>query len=656
MKRKLRLTAAVALILLIAVNAILLGGRVVGRARLDLTEQGIYTLSGGTLKILRGLRQPVRLKLYYSRTAAVRGPEDIRYYNTYYLYVRDLLQEYASRSGGMLQLSIIDPRAYTEQEDEAIRAGVRRFPLSEDESFFFGLVAQTELGRQEAIPFFEPGRQELVEYDISKLLVEVTRSGKPRLGILSSLPVMGSQISPYMRQMMEIQGRDAGAPWHIVSQLREQFDVVNVPPDTESVDPQLDVLLIIHPKDLPQRTLFAIDQYVMRGGRLVVFQDPHCLSDRPGPTGPMQQMGRDTSSDLSELLRGWGVEMVSGAIAVDRSLAISASPYQGAMPQPIVTFLNLGRDEMNAEEPVTARLGALQMLFAGVIRPVDGAEVTVEPLLRTTADAGVWTPEGEFELATPDFQGIARAAQPAREPLFLGCRVTGRLQTNFPHGLPEPETEEEGQDAPQGDGEGEQAQEPEPPALVTTTDGESTLLVFADVDMLSDPVAYQQTFFGSAQVGDNASLALNAAEWVSGGSHLIAIRTRGRYSRPFEVVERIELEAEKATAERIAVLEQRIAEYEQQLRELRAPGPDSTPRLIETSALEERRRIEQEIRDARKEIRRLNAARRERIEALKARLQLHNLVWAPALVLLIAVGLGLVRYVNAQRYAAGRAL
>ena len=177
--------------------------------------------------------------------------------------------------------------------------------------------------------------------------------------------------------------------------------------------------------------------------------------------------------------------------------------------------------------------------------------------------------------------------------------------------------------------------------MLKETAAEGTILVFADVDMLSDMLAYQSSFFGQAQVGDNVSLVLNALEFLGGGSDLIAVRSRGRYNRPFVVVDRIEAAAEKATASQVDALNQKIADYEQKLDSLGPAGSEKEAKLLHSTALAERDKIEEDIREARKELRKLNAGKREQIEALKARLQTNNMVWAPAAVLLIAIVLAI---------------
>jgi ABC-type uncharacterized transport system involved in gliding motility auxiliary subunit len=686
MKSALRTLGAAVSILLIAVCSVMIFQKVVHRARVDLTEDGIYTLSQATRRILRKLNQPVTLTLYYSRTAAMKGPEQIQYYNTYYRYVHDLLEEYERRSDGKVVLEVVDPRKFTEEEDEAIEHGLKRFPLSEDESFFFGLVARTELGKEKVIEFFEPGRQKFVEYDVSKLISGVIQREKKKIGILSSLPVMGPDMSPYMMQMMRMQGRQPPPPWQIAEQLREAYEVERVAADVRDLPDDIDFLMVVHPKDLSERTLFEIDQFVMNGGKLLVFVDPHCMHDRPmGPQrNPYAAMQHDSSSNLNVLLETWGVRMrtkdaaesppgspPARIIAADRSLAVKV-PLDRNRVAALSTFLNLDRSCVNTEEVITAQLDAVRMFCAGVLEKVKDPETqtSVVPLLTTTEQGGVWTPENPFELHNPDPEAIRRNLRPAGEELLLACRVSGKLATNFPDGITieketedeenetdekteaeEKEEEEEGKESEKEDKE----LEPKTVTLEPVKEAKegAVVLVFADADMISDNVAYRDMFFGMQPVGDNVPLLLNAIDFLAGSGDLIAMRSRGKFERPFEVVEEIEAEAEQATADKRAAVEKRIETYEKQLQELGSRANKENVNLLRRTALAERRKLQDEMRKARKELRALNAGKRERIESLKFWVQFHNLFWAPAAVLLIAIALGVVRLVRAQIYAHG---
>jgi ABC-type uncharacterized transport system involved in gliding motility auxiliary subunit len=737
MNRLVRSILGVLCIGVITLCGVLILQKALGRARLDLTEDNLYTLSPGTTRLLGKLNQPIKLRLYYSRVAALKGPESIRYYNNYFAYVRDLLAEYARRSGGRLQVEILDPRPFSDAEEEALRHGVKRFQLQGDEAFYFGLVGMTQLGKTETIEFFEPDRQEFVEYDISKLISGLATREKKKVGILASVPVMGTEMSPYMMQMLRMQGRQPPPPWAIVSHLRELYDVVSVPAESEAIDEDIEFLMVVHPKNLSEQTLFAIDQFVMRGGNLIVFTDPHCLADRPqqNPQNPMAQFQHKAASSLNALLSGWGVEMQEGAVAVDEALAIRTQLQRDRQPQMLLTYLNLSDECFNRNQVVSADLHSVRMLYAGVLNEVPAEETTVTPLLTTTSDGGTWRPQDPWALQMPDPAKIRRESTPAGKPLMLGCVIRGTLKTNFPTGLaPEPvpesetptppaeeekpaetapapaeeetpaetapapakpETEkpaepetrtegggggeaeeaeetppapaaeepapaeapaaEEAPTAPAAEGEPETDPAPEKPKVLMEAPEGTQVIVFSDVDMIWDMLAYQQTFFGLSQVGDNAPLVLNALDYLGGAGDLIAIRTRGQFNRPFELVDEIERQAEAATATQVEALKQKIEQYQEKLRKLGDVATAENEKLIQSAALAERKSIQAEIRNAEKKLRELNAGKRERIESLKARLLTNNLLWAPAAVLLIAIGLGIYRYIEAKSYAARRA-
>ncbi len=537
---------------------------------------------------------------------------------------------------------------------------MQRFPLNGDESFYFGAVASTGLGKEKAIPFFQPERQQFVEYDVSHLISTVIQRDKKKIGILSPLPVMGANMSPYMMQMMQAQGRTPPAPWTIVSQLKQEYDVVSVKTDADTIGKDIDYLMVIQPKDLPEKTLYAIDQYVMRGGSLIVFEDPYCLSDQPSGANQFSNMDYKSGSDLNSLLKKWGVEMEPGEIACDRDLALTAAVTRGAPASRVLPFLGLSQDEVNKSEVVTGDLHQVRMLFAGVLKKVADAGTTVVPLLQTTKVGNTWKPKDAFALRMFDPETVARQVPDGTKPLMLACRVTGKFKTNFPDGPPaepkKPDVTKPAGDAskPAEDAAAKKALDAKKAAEIKETASPGTILVFADVDMISDMLAYQQSFFGMEQVGDNASLVLNAVEYLGGGSDLIAVRSRGGFKRPFIVVDQIEAAAEKATASQVDALNTQIADYQQKLDSLGNAPPGQDEKLVHSAVLAQRDKIQEDIRQARTKLRKLNAGKREAIESLKARLQTDDMVWAPLLVLLIAVILAARRHALALRAAARR--
>ena len=278
MNRTLRAIIGTGLVLVIVFSAISVCQDIGSSWKVDVTDQKLYTLSDGTRAILAKLNQPITAKLFYARTAALKGPDQIQYFNNYYEYVKSLLEEYVSESNGMVKLELIDPRPFSDEEEQAIQFGLKQYRVSEEESFFFGLVVQTQFGIEKTIPFFSPDRQNFVEYDISYLIDNAITRNKGRVGILSSLPVMGDDS--YTAQMKQMQGVTPARPWTFVQHLRQKYDVSEIPTDVKDIN-DIDILLIVHPKNLSQETLFAIDQYILKGGRTIICVDPHCLDFKP---------------------------------------------------------------------------------------------------------------------------------------------------------------------------------------------------------------------------------------------------------------------------------------------------------------------------------------------------------------------------------------
>ena len=319
MSRTIRVILAIIFVLLITFGAISICQNLGKRLKVDVTDKKLYTLSAGTKSILAKLNQPLKLKLYYAKTASMKGPDQIKYFNNYYEFVKSLLEEYVAASKGMVNLEIIDPRPYSDDEVEAARSGLKKFPITDEENFVFGLVVRTQFGAEKSIPFFAPDRQNFVEYDISSLIDTAITRQKKNIGVISSLPIMG-EVGDYMAQMMIMQGQQPKMAWTIIEHLKQKYEVKGIPYDTNDIN-DIDVLLVIHPKHLPVQTLFAIDQFILKGGRTIIFIDPYCYADQePGQT-MMQSDKVSKSSNLKQFLNNWGLDMPEMTFAGDKQLA-----------------------------------------------------------------------------------------------------------------------------------------------------------------------------------------------------------------------------------------------------------------------------------------------------------------------------------------------
>ncbi len=653
MNKLARAILAIIFIIAIAVSAISLSHGLFQNARLDLTEQQLYTLSDGTRQILDGLKQPLTMKLFYAKTAARNvGNDQIRYYNNYYTYVKALLEQYQKEAAGKIILEIIDPRPYTQEEMAAMRYGLRRFQLDEEETFMFGLVVQTQFGATKTIEFFAPDRQQLVEYDISYLIDTAVTREKKRLGVLSSLDVIGD--TGYMAQMKQMQGQQAKQKWGLIRQLEQQYEIVTLPADTDAID-NVDFLLVIHPKDLSEQTVFAIDQFILGGGRAIIAVDPHCVTDAPDMNQRFSGAAHDSSSNLETLLDTWGLAMPERTFAGDRKLAMTGSVRPGQRPQRILGFMVLQKAYhcFNKDKPMTAELNELRVLFPGVLTMQETAsedgptgDLTYTPLLFTSDEGNTWTVQNEFELMNPDYGEFMRKFRDGDKPVNMGFLVTGRFKTAFPEGITVPEETPEGEET-----DDTAAPKTETITGLTESAQPGAVVVLADVDMLSDLLAYQRTFFGIAPVADNGTFVLNALEELSGSAELISIRSRGNYKRPFVLVEAIEADAEAETADEEARIMAKIQGFEQQLNEkLRSIEGEDKGALISQTIIEEKKKIELELREAEKQLRDIKMQKRQRVETLKMKLWMFCTLLAPALILMIAILLAIYRSVKRRRY------
>lgn len=560
MNRTFKAILAVIFIIVIMISAVTIVENITKSVKIDVTDQKLYTLSDGTRSILDKLNQPIDIKLFYTKTAAMKGPDNIRFFNNYFYFVRSLLEEYSAQAGGNIDLDIIDPRPYSDEEAQAIKYGLKRVPMSEEESFIFGLVVQTPLGVTKTIEMFDPQRQNFVEYDISYLIDTAIARQKSKIGVLSSLPVMGDDVTGYMAQMMAMQGKRPKPAWTIVEQMKMKYEVESIPADANEIS-DVDMLLVIHPKDLSEQTLFAIDQYVVNGGKAVIAVDPHCIADQPQQQQQMM-MGQqhDSSSSLNILLEKWGVAVSDNKFAGDRELAITTSLRQGMMPEKIIAFLQLDKQDcFNQDNIISAQLNDVKMLFAGVAneKALDPnmPKVKVTPLIETTDRGNSWSVSSPYELMMLNPKTLMGNFYEGSQPVVMGVQLNGKFTSAFPNGIMV-----------------EDANDPNnPPKQLTgkiVGENETSVIVFTDVDFMTDMLAYQNNFFGSIPVGDNAAMLINSIDTLAGSNELVEIRSKGNIKRNFEIVDQIEEQVAQATREEEERINAEIQSFQAELNQI----------------------------------------------------------------------------------------
>ena len=601
-------------------------------ARFDLTEQQIYTLSDGTRNILESIDEPVTLRLYLSKKLATRLP-GIKSYAT---RVAELLQEYEQAAGGNLHLHVIDPEPFSEEEDRAVGYGLQGVPLDNGNlHFYFGLVGANATGERELIPFFQPEREEFLEYDLTKLIYRLANPTQQVVGLLSTLPLEGGPPMPFMG------GQGGTPPWMIMESIRDVMQITPLDKDVTDIPEDVAVLMVVHPKGLGEPTLYAIDQFVLRGGRALVFVDPHSEADRipPNPQNPMgMQVPRN--SDLGKVFESWGIELVKGKVAGDLPLAKKVNFQTGSRTfvadYPI--WIDLPPQSLNAEDVVTAKLPSLTMASAGILKKREGSDVQVTPLVET--DDRAMQIDASRLTFMPDIQGLLQEYRPEGEKLTLAARLTGKVSTAFSEGRPAVEKSEE-----QSGKSDVQNESREHPHLAESTEPINVIVV-ADTDVLQDRFWVQtQQFLGqriAIPLSANNSFVTNALDNLTGSHDLISVRNRGSSSRPFTLVRAIQQEAEQRFRQKEQALQQRLKDTERKIQELQNKKEDQTTVILSAEQQAALDGFRQELVATRKELRSVQHELQKNIESLEGIVKFLNVGFMPLVV--VAGGLLISAY------------
>ena len=578
--------------------------------RLDLTQNRLYTIAPGTDRILASIKEPINLYFFFSEKTAGQLPE----FKTYGARVRDFLEELSARSGGKLRLHAIDPQPFSEEEDRASEFGVRATPVGPAGTpFYFGLAGTNSTDGRAAIEWFDDHKEQFLEYDVVKLVYQLANPRKPVVAWLSSLP-MGPGFDPQTGQMRQ--------PWTVYSEAQQLFDLRPLDQTAPKIDPDVSVLVLVHPKDLSPATQFAIDQYALRGGHLLVFVDPLAQADQSGEEGrnPMAAMGADKSSHLKSLLEAWGVQFDPGEVIADRGYALTVSTRSGE-PVEHLGFLGLGKDAFTADDVITAGLSNVNVASAGYLEPLKDAKVRFEPLLQSSTDAEP-LPVTRFRMLF-DPATLRDGFKPTGRRYTIAARVSGNVHSAFPAGPPA------GVTLPPGQAALKESQKP------------LSLVVFADSDLLSDYLwVREQNFFGQRVIralASNGDLVQNALDNLAGSNDLISVRGRASYRRPFERVEKLQRAAQDRFRVKEQELEQQLRDTEDKLTALRSKGGKQAALIITPEQEREIEHFQTEKLRIRKELRAVRAGLDADIERLGTELKLLNIVVAPLLFTAVAL-------------------
>ncbi len=602
---------------------IYIGSTVLKKARVDFTEEGLYTLSGGTKSILSKLDSPIKLKLYYSKTAANKGTEGLRAFNNHYLYVQELLRQYVGNSRNNLSLDIIDPRPDTPEEEDATAYGLKKFNLTETERYFFGLVAENESGTEKIIEFFDPNQKDKLEYELTKLIYTVLNPQKKNIGIISSMEVMTENLSPYMAQIMRMQGKNLNESWMVTKMLGEFYNVKKIEKDTKAIS-GVDSLVVIHPKGFSDETLFAIDQYLLKGGNLLVFTDPLAVSDRSGAS----QGGISSSPDagFKKLMDKWGITSKQNTFAGDKYLS-GVGKFNPNMPAGrLLALLNCNQNCTNEyKDNITSGINNSTFVYPGVleVKTIDGVKHT--PIMSTTGKGNSYTAQG-YELNNP--QALWNKFSEGSTPVVIAYRAVGKYKTAFPDGVKKTEDKKESK---------KKDKEVKNSEVVKESTKESAVIVFSDVDFINDQFAFKKSFLGAAVANDNSTLFLNSVEALTGDVDLMSVRSKGRINRSFDVINQIEFEAEKRTADKVKEINASIARFQGELNQLGRKANEGNIAVLQNEGIRKKKELAKKIAILKKDLRSVKREGREKIEGIGKFFQYLNTLFVPLIVIVFGV-------------------
>jgi ABC-type uncharacterized transport system involved in gliding motility auxiliary subunit len=629
-----RAVAAVALVcialMLISVNVI--ATRLLAW-RLDLTGEHLYTLSRGTRNTLAKIDEPITLRFYYSTRLADEVPS----YGVYAQRVRELLDQYVAAGHGKIRLEVYNPLPFSDAEDRAVAFGLQGVPLDVGgEQVYFGLAATNSTDDQQVIAFFQPERERFLEYDLTKLVHTLAFPKKTVVGLISTLPLEGDM-------MAMMRGRPA-EPMAVMEQLQQLDTVKPLAANIDAIPPDVDVLMLVHPQNLPDKTLLAIDQFVLKGGKALVFVDPlsELQASHPSQLNPP---GSPTASNLERLFKSWGFEVPANTVAGDRRDAQRVGvpgSRGGTRPLDYIAWLNLKTDNLNRTDMITADLSHVMMATPGIIEPIEGAKTTVEPLITTSPDS--MKIPAEKLTGLPDVAGLLADFKSDDKRYILAAHVTGTAESAFPDGPPKPP-----EAAKPEAREGETA----PPAAAPAAEWQKqsakpiNVVVVADTDMLDDRFWLEkQEFFGQrvlVPTANNGDFVANAIEVLAGGDDLVGLRSRGTSARPFEVVERIQSEAQARYSDKERALQAKLKDTQAKLASLTGKDQANAPASLsaeQTKAIEEFRA---DMVQTRRQLRDVQAALRSDIGRLKTGLEFLDIALIPIIVAAAAIVLGALR-------------
>ncbi len=585
--------------------------------RWDSTDDKLYSLSEGTRKILSNLEEDVSLKVFYTKDS-VNTPVHIK---TYSQRLLDFLSEYEYYSRGKVSVEVYDVETDSDEEDWARSYGIEPVNLPSGERIYFGLVAMAA-DQEETIKMIDPSRETQLEYDMTRIISRVQSSEKQKLGIISSLQVFGTP--PAFNMQSPSRGME---PWMFVTELKKTYNVEEINTTSGSIGDDIDLLLILHPKNLSEKLRYAVDQYVLKGGNAIVFVDPFAVSDSsPNP------QGMPSSSSLKKLFAAWGVEMDATKVVVDFDYTTKLR-NQNNQPEDSPLWLSIKSGSFNADDIATAKLESILLPVAGAIKKIPDSESEYKSLMKSSSNSSL----AESFKVRFGASMLRRDFKPSIDQYDLAVRVRGKFKTAFPDGKPK---DKDAKDKSDKKDESEAAH-------LAEGKEDAVIVIISDADMLFDSYyVSKQNFLGinlSRMFNDNLNFLLNTTEVLTGSEELISIRSRGKFERPFVKVQELEKKAQTRWLAREQELVRKADETNRKLREF-DKQKDKSQRFVMTPEQEsEIQKFQEEKRKVNSELKQVRRNLRADIETLGNKIKFINIFVMPMLVSLAGIGYAVYR-------------
>ena len=578
--------------------------------QLDLTDDKLFTLSEGTKRVLASLDEPVDIRLYFSRALGERSPDNARYHTR----VRELLLQYAEIADGKIRLTFENPEPFSSSEDRAVAFGLEGIPVNEaGDQGFFGLAATNSTDDQVIIPFFATERETFLEYDLTKMVQRLVNPTQKTVGLLSTIPVAGGYVPEFGTTQR----------WPVVERIMEFFLIMPLPTEVREIPEEVDILMLVHPVGLNPHTMYAIDQYMMRGGKALAFVDPVAEAEA---ASTRKQGFRPRGSDFNKILERWGVRMVPGKVAADLDAARRVNVRQGAQIKvaDYIAWLSLTEPNFDTGDVVTGDMSLLNVASAGVLEPAKDSAVALTPLV--TSGQRAQKIDALKIRNGADVMALFREFKPEEQDLILAARVTGKGTSAFPDGPP-PDKAAPGPRAAAAQQKTDHLKDGKDPL---------TAIVVADVDMLHQRFWLEVNESMGQRVmvpnANNGDFVVNALDYLSGSDALIGLRARGKSTRPFTLVQEIRKDAEQRFSDKEAQLQEKLVGAQNRLNELMSREADQSDTILQNNqkrALEESRT---EIVGIRTELRDVQHELRKDIERLESWMKFFNIAAVPLLL------------------------